>query len=91
MVITQPELLQEAVEKVHLIQKKMKPVQDRQKGGYADKRRKKLEFQVSDLAFLRVSPSKSVVCFGVVGKLKPCDIGPFKILEAYALQNEKDY
>ena len=42
--------------------------QDRYKS-YADKGRRPLEFEVGDHVFLKVSPIKSVVRFGVRGKL----------------------
>ena len=58
----------------------MKAAQDRYKS-YADKRRRPLEFQVGDHVFLRVSPTKGVVRFGVRGKLNPRYIGPFDVLE----------
>ena len=58
----------------------MKAAQDRYKS-YADKRRRPLEFQVGDHVFLRVSPTKGVVRFGVRGKLNPRYIGPFEVLE----------
>jgi hypothetical protein len=40
-----------------------------------------LEFEVGDLVYLRVSPMKGVKRFGVKGKLAPCYIGPFPIIE----------
>nr|GEV12040.1 hypothetical protein [Tanacetum cinerariifolium] len=49
--------------------------------GYADKRRKPLEFSVGDYVFLKVSPWKGVVCFGKKGKLTPRFVGPFEIVE----------
>ena len=58
----------------------MKAAQDRYKS-YADKRRRPLEFQVGDHVFLRVSPTKVVVRFGVRGKLNPRYISPFDVLE----------
>ncbi|GKF11152.1 hypothetical protein Tco_0049078, partial [Tanacetum coccineum] len=53
---------------------------DRQKR-YADVRRKPLEFQVGDKVMLKVSPWKGVIRFGKRGKLNPCYIGPFKIID----------
>ncbi|GJW25623.1 putative reverse transcriptase domain-containing protein [Tanacetum coccineum] len=47
---------------------------------YADKRRKPLEFQVGDKVMLKVSPWKGVIRFDKRGKLKPCYMGPLKIL-----------
>jgi hypothetical protein len=40
-----------------------------------------LEFEVGDNVYLRVSPMKGVKWFGVKGKLAPCYIRPFPILE----------
>ncbi|GJV62574.1 putative reverse transcriptase domain-containing protein [Tanacetum coccineum] len=48
---------------------------------YADKRRKPLEFSVSDYVLLKVSHWKGVVCFGKKGKQAPRFIGPFEIVE----------
>jgi hypothetical protein len=40
-----------------------------------------LEFEVGDHVYLRVSPMKGVNRFGMKGKLVPCYIGLFPILE----------
>jgi hypothetical protein len=40
-----------------------------------------LEFEVRDHVYLRVLPMKGMKRFGVKGKLMPCYIGPFPILE----------
>jgi hypothetical protein len=48
---------------------------------YANKKRRPLEFEVGNHVYLRVSPMKDVKRFGVKGKLAPCYIGPFPILE----------
>ena len=45
------------VDKVMVIRKKIKIAQDRQKS-YVDNRRKDLEFEVSDMVFLKVTPWK---------------------------------
>ena len=58
----------------------MKAAQDRYKS-YADKRRRSLEFQVGNHMFMKVSPTKGVVRFGVRGKLNPRYIGPYEVLE----------
>ena len=58
----------------------MKEAQSRQKS-YADNRRRKLEFSVVNLVFIRVSPMKGVVRFSRSGKLAPRYIGPFPITE----------
>ena len=56
----------------------MKEAQSKQKS-YADYRRRKLEFSVGDLVFIRVSPMKGIVRFSRSGKLAPRYIGPFPI------------
>nr|GEX45213.1 putative reverse transcriptase domain-containing protein [Tanacetum cinerariifolium] len=48
---------------------------------YADKHRRSLEFQPGDHVFLKVSPARGVRRFGIKGKLSPCFIGPFEILD----------
>ncbi|GKF34975.1 putative reverse transcriptase domain-containing protein, partial [Tanacetum coccineum] len=50
---------------------RLKTIRSRQKG-YADKRRKPLEFQVGDRVLLKVSPWKGVVRY----------VGPFEIMES---------
>ena len=65
-----PELVQQAVDKIRVVRKRIKAAQDRYKS-YADMRRRPLEFQVGDHVFLRVSPTKGVHRFGVKGKLSP--------------------
>lgn len=74
-----PELIQEMVEQVRMIRGRMKSAQDRQKV-YADRRRRKLEFEVGDKVFLKVSPTKGVKRFGLKGKLSPRYIGPYEVL-----------
>ena len=69
-----------AMEKVQLIRDILKTSQSLQKS-YADVRRRKLEFQVGDWVFLKVSPMKRVMRFRKKGKLSPRYVGPYKILE----------
>ncbi|GJT30033.1 putative nucleotidyltransferase, ribonuclease H [Tanacetum coccineum] len=71
-------------DKVVLIKEKLKAVRDRQKG-YADKRRKPLEFEVGYRVLLMVSPWKGVMRFGKKGKLAPRYVDPFEILERIGL------
>jgi hypothetical protein len=85
-----PDLVNEAEEKVKIIRNNLKAAQSRQKS-YADKRRKPIQFEVGDFVYLRVSPTQGVQRFGIKGKLAPCYVGPFKILEicgpvAYQIQ-----
>lgn len=79
-VIVGPELIQETMEQVLVIVEKMRIAQDRQKK-YADLRRKKLEFEVGDKVFLKVSPTRGVKRFDVRGKLSPKYIRPYEILQ----------
>ncbi|GJW41376.1 putative reverse transcriptase domain-containing protein [Tanacetum coccineum] len=47
--------------------------------GYADKKRKPLEFSVGEHVLLKVSPWKGVVRFGKKRELAPRFVGPFEI------------
>ncbi|GKD07183.1 putative reverse transcriptase domain-containing protein, partial [Tanacetum coccineum] len=75
-----PEIVQETIEKIVQIKKRLKTARIRQKS-YADKRRKPIEFQVGDRVLLKVSPWNGVVRFGKKGKLAPRYVGPFEIVE----------
>jgi hypothetical protein len=75
-----PDLVKETEEKVQWIRHNLKEAQARQKN-YADKRRRRLVFQVKDHVYLKVSPMKGVNRFWVRGKLAPQYIGMFPILE----------
>jgi hypothetical protein len=71
----------EAERKVKLIRKNLEAAQARQQS-YHDKRRKPLQFEVGDFVYLKVSPTKGVLRFGIKGKLAPRYIGPYEIIEA---------
>ena len=73
-------LVQRIGKAIENIRKRMLTAQSRQKS-YADVRRRKLEFNVGDMVFLKVAPMKGVMRFGKKGKLSPLFIGPFEILE----------
>src|SRR6266487_2394414 len=77
---TPNELVQETVEKVRLIQERLKTAQSRQKS-YADNRRRELEFEVGDFVFLKLSPRKGIVRLGRRAKLNPRYVGPYEITE----------
>ena len=79
-VIVGPELIEETVKQVELIQKRMKEAQDRQKS-YADLNRRFLEFQEGESVFLKISPIRGVMRFGKSRKLSPRYVGPFEILK----------
>ncbi|GKC72025.1 putative reverse transcriptase domain-containing protein [Tanacetum coccineum] len=78
------ETVQETMDKVVLIKKRLKAARDRQKS-YADDKQKPLEFEVGDQVLLKVLPWKGVACFGKKGKLTPRYVGPFEILERIGL------
>lgn len=46
-----------------------------------DKDRRKLEFEVCDLVYLKVSLIKGVMRFGNKGKFSPRHVGPFQVLK----------
>ncbi|KAI4320582.1 hypothetical protein MLD38_034046 [Melastoma candidum] len=75
-----PEMVHETTEIIRLIQDRLRAAQSRQKS-YADRRRRPLEFEVGDYVFLKVSPTKMNLKFGLKGKLSPRYIGPYEILE----------
>nr|GEU65671.1 reverse transcriptase domain-containing protein [Tanacetum cinerariifolium] len=75
-----PELIQETIEKIIHIKKRMQAAHDRQKS-YADLKRKSMEFKIGDRVMLKVSPWKGVVHFRKWGKLNPKYVGPFKVLD----------
>ncbi|GJR65599.1 putative reverse transcriptase domain-containing protein [Tanacetum coccineum] len=78
--LTDPEIVQETIEKVIQIKQRMQAARDRQKS-YINLKRKPMEFQVGDRVMLKVLPWKGVVCFGKRGKLNNRYVGPFKVLE----------
>ncbi|XP_028064588.1 uncharacterized protein LOC114267724 [Camellia sinensis] len=67
-------------ENMKLIQQRLKIAQSRQKN-YADIRRRDQEYKVGDHVFVKVTPMKGQMRFGVKGKLAPRNIGPYEILE----------
>ncbi|XP_075483689.1 uncharacterized protein LOC142523844 [Primulina tabacum] len=78
--MSKPEFVKEMKDKVILIGKRMKVTQDRQ-ASYANKKRRPLEFQFGDYAFLKVSSFRGTMIFGRKGKFAPCYIGPYGIVE----------
>ncbi|WMV36990.1 hypothetical protein MTR67_030375 [Solanum verrucosum] len=73
-----PNLVHQAMEKMKVIQERLKTAQSRQKS-YIDVTRRELEFEVDDWVYLKVSPMKGVMRFGKKGKLSPQYIGPYRI------------
>ncbi|KAA3488099.1 integrase [Gossypium australe] len=74
----------ETEEMVKVIRECLKAALDRQKS-YSDLKRKKIEFQVGDKVFLKVSPWRNVLRFGRKGKLSLRFIGPYEITEKIGL------
>ena len=74
------DLVREALEKIELIRERMKETQSKQKS-YSDKWRKDIEFSVGNEVFIKISPMKGVVRFGMARKLAPRYVGPFQIIE----------
>ncbi|XP_019241110.1 PREDICTED: uncharacterized protein LOC109221099 [Nicotiana attenuata] len=67
-----PELIQQVVEKIKLIWKRLLVAESRQKS-YTDNRLRDLEFQVDDWVFLTVSPMKGIMRFGDPSRVIPID------------------
>lgn len=65
-----PKVIQQTSEKFVVIRNHLSATQNWQKS-YVNTRRRKLEFEVGDHVFPRMSPTKGVTRFGVYGKLSP--------------------
>ncbi|WMV13637.1 hypothetical protein MTR67_007022 [Solanum verrucosum] len=68
------------MEKVKIIQERLKTVQSRHKS-YTDVRRRDLEFEVDDWVYLKVSAMKGVMRLGNKGKLSPRYIIPYRDIQ----------
>ncbi|WMV58020.1 hypothetical protein MTR67_051405 [Solanum verrucosum] len=73
-----PDLVHQVMEKVKVIQERLKAAQICQKS-YTDVRRRETEFEVDDWVYLKVSPIKGVMRFGKKGKVNPRYIDPYRI------------
>lgn len=73
------DLVKDALEKVKLIQERLRTAQSRQKS-YADQKACDLSFMVGEKVLLKVSPMKGIMRFGKKSKLSPRFIGPFEVL-----------
>jgi hypothetical protein len=78
-----PDLVKDAEAKVQVIRENLKLAQMRQKS-YHDRGTTPCQYKVGDYVYLKVSPTKGVQRFGVKGKLAPCYIGPYEIIEVWA-------
>lgn len=79
-----PELVQDFVGKIRLIQDRLKAASNRQTS-YANLKRKEIEYRVGDQVFLKVSSWRKVLRFRQKGKLSPRFIGPYQILKRVGL------
>ena len=75
-----PDMIKEAEEQVAKVQENPKAAQTKQKS-YADTRRRPLEFQPGEYAYLKVSPIRGTQRFQVRGKLAPWYNGLYQIIE----------
>ncbi|KAA3465912.1 DNA/RNA polymerases superfamily protein [Gossypium australe] len=78
------DLIRETEDKVKVIHDTLKAALDQQKS-YVDFKHKDIEFQIGDKVFLKVSPWKKILRFGLKGKLSPRFIGPYKIIKRVGL------
>jgi len=69
-------MIKEAEEQVAKVRENLKAAQSRKKS-YADTRRRPLEFQPGDFAYLKLSPIRGTRRFQVRGNLAPRYIGPY--------------
>ncbi|XP_070002183.1 uncharacterized protein [Nicotiana sylvestris] len=72
-------LVKDALEKVKLIQERLRTTQSRQKS-YVDQKARDVSFMVSEKFLLKVSPMKGIMRFEKKGKLSPWFISPFDML-----------
>jgi hypothetical protein len=79
-----PKLVQEAEEKVSVIRENLRAAHMRQKS-YHDKAKAPREFEVGNYVYLKVSPTKGVQRFGVIGELAPRYIGPYVVTEKFGM------
>ena len=63
-----PDIVKGTEEKVQVIQQRLKAASDRQKS-YANQKRRNIEYEVGDKAFLKVSSWKKILRFGKKSKL----------------------
>lgn len=78
-VVLGPEMLEESLKTVKMVQVRMKGTHDRQKS-YVDLKRMDL-LAIGDKVLVKVFPMRSVVKFRKKGKLTLRYIGPYEILE----------
>ncbi|XP_070003346.1 uncharacterized protein [Nicotiana sylvestris] len=70
------DLVQNALDKVKVIQERLRIAQSHQKS-YADRKVRDVSYMVGEKVLLKVSPMKGLMRFGKKVKLSPQFIGPF--------------
>ncbi|XP_049375766.1 uncharacterized protein LOC125840839 [Solanum verrucosum] len=90
-----PNLVHKAIEKVKVIQERLKTAQSCQKS-YTDVRRRELEFEVDNWMYLKVSPMIGVMRFGKKEMLSPRYISLYRISKrvgnvAYELELPQEF
>ncbi|XP_070011391.1 uncharacterized protein [Nicotiana sylvestris] len=80
-----------ALDKVKVIQERLRTMQSRQKS-YADRKVRDVSYTVEEKVLLKVSPMKGVMRFGKKGKLSPRFIGSFEthVLDFNTVQLDGD-
>jgi hypothetical protein len=78
--VFEPEVLKDAERQIQMVRECLKVAQSRQKS-YAYKRRIDLSFEIRDVVYLKVSPTRATRRFRVKDKLAPRYVGPFKIID----------
>ncbi|XP_070010014.1 uncharacterized protein [Nicotiana sylvestris] len=84
------DLVQDALDKVKLIQERLRTAQSRQKS-YADQTVRDVTFMVGEKVLLKVLPMKGVTRFVKKVKLIPRFIGPFEGLSTIQLDESLSY
>nr|XP_008358371.1 uncharacterized protein LOC103422113 [Malus domestica] len=79
-VLMGPEIVNETTQNIQVIKANMKAAQDRQKS-IVDRHSTDRVYKIGDWVFLKLSPWKAVVRFRKKGKLSPCYIGLYQIIE----------
>ncbi|KAK4390157.1 hypothetical protein Sango_2079000 [Sesamum angolense] len=78
-----PELVQETEDKIQTVQKCLKAAKDQQKR--TNKHHRKMEYEVGEKVFLKVSPWRGILRFSKQEKLSQRYSGPYEILERLGL------
>ena len=78
--VIDPDFIQETEEKVKMIRERLKVAADRQKS-YVDLKRKDIQYEIGEKVFLKVSPWKKVMKFGIKGKLSPRFIWLYEVID----------